>query len=128
MRDEDGCVTGLLSVTRDITARRQAVADVMTANRLLEEAIRSLPEGFSIFDQDDRLVICNEAYKNFYHGVRELIVPGVSFEELARAGAERGQYLEAVGHVNQWVTERLAKHRQANGGRLNNISTTDAGS
>jgi PAS domain S-box-containing protein len=118
MRDEDGCVTGLLSVTRDITARRQAVADVMKANRLLEEAIRSLPEGFSIFDQDDRLVICNEAYKNFYHGVRELIVPGVSFEELARAGAERGQYLEAVGRVDQWVTERLAKHRQANGSHL----------
>jgi PAS domain S-box-containing protein len=118
MRDEDGRVTGLLSVTRDVTARRQAAADIMKANRLLEEAIRSLPEGFTIFDQDDRLVICNEAYKSFYHGIRELIFPGVSFEELVRAGAERGQYLEAVGHIDQWVTERLAKHRQANGSHL----------
>ncbi len=118
MRDEDGHITGLLSVTRDITARKQAVDDVMRANRLLDESIKSIPEGFTIFDQNDRLVICNEAYRDFYHGIRELIVPGVGFEELVRAGAERGHYQGAAGRIEEWVKERLVKHRQADGSHL----------
>lgn len=45
MRDGDGKITGLLGVTRDITARRQAELAASKANQLLHEAIGSIDAG-----------------------------------------------------------------------------------
>jgi len=42
------------------------------------------------------------------------MLPGVRFEDLVRTGAERGDYLEAVGRVDAWVAERVAAHRAGN--------------
>ncbi|MBL8491722.1 MAG: PAS domain S-box protein, partial [Rhodocyclaceae bacterium] len=41
--------------------------------------------------------------------------PGVTFEEIVRRGAERGQYREAFGRQDEWVNERVRKHQQADG-------------
>jgi PAS domain S-box-containing protein len=47
--------------------------------------------------------------------VTDLIVPGVCFEELMRAGAERGQYPDAIGWTDEWVQQRVQQHRQPQG-------------
>jgi PAS domain-containing protein len=60
-------------------------------------------------------VLCNDAYLSFYETSRDLIVPGASFEEIVRRGAERGQYVEAAGRVDAWVATRVAQHQGANG-------------
>lgn len=95
--------------------RAQAEQAVRRSNRLLLEAIGGIPEGFTVFDENDRLVICNEAYRDFYSTSRDVIVPGASFEEIIRAGAERGQYKEAVGRIDAWVQERVRQHQAADG-------------
>jgi len=118
MRDGDGRITGLLGVTRDITERKKADVEIGRAHRLLNEAISSVAEGFTIFDENDRLLVCNEAYLDFYRGSRDLIVPGTSFEEIVRKGAERGQYTEAIGRVDEWVQDRVKKHQAADGSHL----------
>jgi PAS domain-containing protein len=59
--------------------------------------------------------LCNDAYLSFYETSRDLIVPGASFEEIVRRGAERGQYVEAAGRVDAWVATRVAQHQGANG-------------
>jgi PAS domain S-box-containing protein len=113
---------GLLCVfLRDITERKQAELAASKANRLLQEAIDGLAEGFTIFDENDRLVVCNEAYLNFYSTSRDLIVPGASFEEIVRKGAERGQYKEAIGRVDEWVQERVRNHQGADGRHLEQL-------
>ena len=106
---------------RDITARKQAEIDVARANNLLYEAIRSIAEGFTIYDENDRLIVCNEAYMNFYSTSRDLIVPGASFEDIVRKGALRGQYQDAIGRVDEWVSERVRKHQAANGSHLEQL-------
>ena len=83
--------------------------------KLLREAVSSIALGFTIYDDQDRLVLCNEAYLNFYATSRDLIVPGRTFEEIVRKGAERGQYSAAIGDVDGWVRQRVATHQQANG-------------
>ena len=85
------------------------------ASKLLHEAVGSIAQGFTIYDENDRLVVCNEAYLNIYEDSRDLIVPGNTFEEIVRKGAERGQYQAAVGRVGSWVAERVKQHQQANG-------------
>jgi PAS domain S-box-containing protein len=102
----------------DITQRKQAEQAALKSGRLLQEAIGSLSEGFAIYDEHDRLVVWNEAYANIYSSIRDLIAEGVSFEELVRRAAERGQYQDAIGNVDEWVRERVAIHRVADGSHL----------
>jgi PAS domain S-box-containing protein len=92
-----------------------ARADAEKSGQLLREAVSSIAQGFTIYDENDRLMVCNEAYKEFYEASRDLIVPGNSFEEIVRRGAERGQYAEATGHIDEWVAKRVAQHQAADG-------------
>ena len=95
--------------------RQQAQLEAEKSGRLLSESISSIAQGFTIYDDEDRLVQCNEAYLRFYETSRDLIVPGNTFEMIVRQGAERGQYSEAVGNVDAWVRQRVAQHQNASG-------------
>lgn len=86
-----------------------------TASNLLREAVQRVAVGFTIYDAEDRLVLCNDAYLNLYEDSRDLIVSGRRFEEIIREGAERGQYQEAQGNIDAWVAERVAQHQNADG-------------
>ncbi|MEM8793949.1 MAG: ATP-binding protein [Pseudomonadota bacterium] len=77
----------------------------------LSDAIASLPDGFVIYDRNDRLVMCNEKYREFYSKSADLLVPGRTFEEIIRRGVERGQYPEADGQEDSWISERLEIHK-----------------
>lgn len=85
------------------------------SSNLLRDSISSIAQGFTIYDEHDRLVQCNESYRSFYETSRDLIVPGNTFEMIVRQGAERGQYAEAIGNVDAWVKQRVAQHQSANG-------------
>lgn len=99
----------------DISERKAAELAAERASNLLREAVNSNAQGFTIYDEHDRLYLCNETYKSFYETSRDLIVPGQTFESIVRQGAERGQYIEAVGDVEAWVRQRVAQHQAANG-------------
>ncbi len=85
------------------------------ANKLFHEAVGSIAQGFTIYDEQDRLVVCNETYRQMYEASRDLIVPGATFEEIVRRGAERGQYADAIGKVDEWVANRVRQHQAATG-------------
>ncbi len=91
---------GIVSVSTDITELKMAQA------RLID-AIESIGEGFAYFDGDDRLAFCNENYRNRWPAVRDHIVPGIGFIELAELlwdhGYIRGTHLDKEA----WLTERM---------------------
>jgi hypothetical protein len=105
----------IFASSRDITERKTAEQATTKMNRFFKEAIDSMVQGFTIYDENDRLVICNEAYLDFYAASRDLIVPGASFEDIVRQGAERGEYPHASGRVDAWVKERVRQHQSADG-------------
>ena len=74
------------------------------------DAIESMSDGFSVFDKEDRLVLCNNRYLDFLQVGDLKILPGLSFERIMRNAAERGLILEAQGRIDDWMAERLAKH------------------
>ncbi len=100
--------TGTLT---DRTAEREAQETVRILQDRLLAAIEAVPDAFVLFDSEDRLVVCNEKYRDTYALSADLMVPGKTFEEIIRGGAERGQYAEATGRVDEWVAERLRIHR-----------------
>ena len=76
-------------------------------------AVAELPDGFVIYDAEDRLLMCNEPYREIYAASADAMVPGRSFEEILRHGLERGQYTDAIGREEEWLEERLELHRTA---------------
>jgi len=102
---------GLVSTYTDLTERRRTEAQAQRNAQLLRGAIDAIDEGFVLFDPDDRLVYCNDRFRQLYAATADLIVPGVGFEQVLRLSVERGQCLDAVGRTEAWVAERLASHR-----------------
>jgi diguanylate cyclase (GGDEF)-like protein/PAS domain S-box-containing protein len=117
----DGRVVSLRGVFKDIDAER-AAAEALRAERARAEAAReqlrvaieSLEDGFVLYDRDDRLVLFNERYRSIYRASADLIAPGNRFEDIIRVGVARGQYPAAIGREEEWIADRLARHRSAN--------------
>ncbi len=103
---------GFVTTYTDISERRAAQAEVQRAGDLLRGSIDALDDAYSLFDPQDRLVLCNQRYRDLYPLAADMMVPGNSFEQIIRVGAARGQYAAAVGREEAWVAERLAQHRQ----------------
>lgn len=110
-----------LAASNAALAHARDAAD--SARQHLNDAIESINEGFAIFDADDRLVLCNQTYRSLWPEVAELIVPGVSFDELAGLIGQSGAPLGALVAPERWISERVASHQIAAGGHV--IALTD---
>lgn len=77
---------------------------------LVSDLLDFMSEGFVLFDAADRLVFCNETYRNFYSRIADILIPGVTFETLARVTAERGQVVRAAVDSEEFVRHRLRLH------------------
>ncbi len=96
----------------DITALRRAEEAHKLSERRLVEAIESISEGFVFYDAEDRLVLCNSCYRELLYAGHEIdVTPGMTFESIVRRSAERGYVKDAEGRVEEWVAERLSRHR-----------------
>jgi signal transduction histidine kinase len=108
-------VTVLVAIVTIIDQRLQEAAlAAETARAHMVEAIETIADGFSLFDNDDRLVICNERYRELMdtgHG----ITPGMSYAVILRDVAQQGRVLDAVGRIDDWTEDRLERHRAPRG-------------
>jgi PAS domain S-box-containing protein len=114
-RDVQGQPLRMVGSFVDISARKAAQLEAERSSQLLRESVNSIAQGFTIYDEQDRLFLCNEAYKRIYETSRDLIVPGNTFETIVREGARKGQYNDANGNVEGWVTQRVKQHQEASG-------------
>jgi adenylate cyclase len=90
----------------------EATINAERAQKQLSHAIGSISDGFSLYDQDDRLIVCNSQYRDLlYHGVENLVTAGASFREIVRGAAEKGLIKDALGRVDEWVDERVERHQ-----------------
>lgn len=91
-------------------AAEHAEAAARAAHTHLTEALDVVPEGLAIFDRDDRLVLWNRQYAEFYAASEKAFASGMPFESILRVGLARGQYPEATGREEEWLAERMARH------------------
>ncbi len=116
-------ITGLTIFITVVDSRLEAAAhsERLSRARLLE-AIESISEAFSLYDRDDRLVLCNSRYRELAHATRADGLVGMTFEQIIRAAAERGQMPDAVGRVDAWVAARVARYRNPTGPYVQQLS------
>jgi diguanylate cyclase (GGDEF)-like protein/PAS domain S-box-containing protein len=113
--DRNGAFSGYRGTATDETAVVEALRRAEEAEALLRDAIESVSDGFVIYDRDDRYVMCNAAHKRLHPGLAELFVPGARFEDILRAGVAKGLYAGTRGREEEWIEERLARHRDPKG-------------
>ncbi|GIK98898.1 MAG: hypothetical protein BroJett029_31070 [Alphaproteobacteria bacterium] len=96
----------------DLTPLKRAEEARLRSERRLAEAIESISEGFAYYDSEDRLVLCNSCYRDMLYAGTDLVPqPGMSFESIVRQAAENGHIADAAGRIDEWVAERLHRHR-----------------
>ncbi|WP_417599454.1 PAS domain S-box protein [Pararhodobacter oceanensis] len=118
----DGAFDGFLVIETDITQRKnhevelEALAAEASASRQrLQDAIAAIPDGFSYFDANDKLLMFNEKYRSLVPEISDLIKVGADFNEIVDAAVARGAFSVEKGHEDAWRENRRALHDSAQG-------------
>jgi diguanylate cyclase (GGDEF)-like protein/PAS domain S-box-containing protein len=115
---------GWVSTHDDITEQRQAAKalaaaraeaeraeqEARTAHARLLDAFEVVPEGLVLFDAEDRYVLWNRRYAELISERPTPLVVGLRYEDQLRAKVAHGQYPEAQGREEEWLSEQLAQH------------------
>ncbi|MES2142811.1 MAG: PAS-domain containing protein, partial [Pseudomonadota bacterium] len=125
--DQDQIPTEVVAFTRGtwsrLSQRRARDGDLVciladiTEEMRIWAAIEAIPDGFVLFDREERLLACNQRYRDMFPDSAPLMVPGTPFEELLRNGLRAGHVPEAAGREEEWLAERMAQLRAADGPR-----------
>lgn len=77
----------------------------------LARFLEAVPAPFVVYDPDERIVVCNSAYKHEYHPFEELVRPGVTHTELQWLKVRQGLDKAAEGRAEAFVKEEQDRHR-----------------
>ena len=78
----------LVGIAVDISEQKQLAEQTRQANVRLRDAIENISEAFVLWDPDNRLVMCNSKYQQFYKLPNSLVMPGASYEDVVKAATE----------------------------------------
>lgn len=123
IRDQRTPNGGTLTVFTDITPLKMKDEQLRVAQDAVRReqqrfmvAIDHSDDGFALWDREDRLVVCNERYRERAGPAREVLVPGVPFEKFFRKAIQLGVFkIDESGEAELLVERRLAMHRRATG-------------
>jgi signal transduction histidine kinase/DNA-binding response OmpR family regulator/HAMP domain-containing protein len=112
--DEIGRMAEALGVFRATAVEMEEanVREIREARARLTDAIETISEGFSLYDAEDRLVVCNSRYRELFASHADVMMPGTPFESILRTATERGLIKDAEGNRDAWMKERVARHRE----------------
>jgi len=135
----DGEHAGYRGTGRDVTSLRLHEQEASEARGRLLEAIATISEGFALYDDQDRLLLCNDQYKALIgDGTGSTVRIGDTFETIVRRALDNGLLLKPPGDPEAWISDRVAQHldpgesiiREGGDGRWSRISekkTRDGG-
>jgi diguanylate cyclase (GGDEF)-like protein len=85
-------------------------AELSEQNRRFDAAIGNMRLGLCMFDQEQRLLVCNDRYLDMYGLSRDLAKPGTPFRKIIESRIANGLYVG--GNPEEYLGERLASARE----------------
>jgi diguanylate cyclase (GGDEF)-like protein/PAS domain S-box-containing protein len=97
---------GLDQLVQERTAAlREREAELQAQNMRFDAALKNMPHGLSMFDGDERLIVCNERYREMY-GFGEQLAPGMTLRAILEARVAAGHSPEeGAGYIVRRLTE-----------------------
>jgi len=107
----------LVSTLRTKTENEALVGRLARSEAQLRDAIESFPEGIAVYDELDRLVVCNDAYARVYGAGRSTTqLAGTPYPVIAQNAFETEVVpADYRDRRKQWLDERLARRRSGAG-------------
>ncbi|MBF0335504.1 MAG: PAS-domain containing protein, partial [Alphaproteobacteria bacterium] len=96
---------GFVTVYTDITDRKRAEEEATRANTYLHTVLHNLPQGISVSDENLNMELWNSAFCEILELPPETMRKGMSFAEVFRHNAKRGEY--GPGDVEEQVKRRV---------------------
>ena len=112
-RDELGDMARALGQFRDRLIERDRLEEERARQqKMLDMALATINDGFVLYDEQDRIVICNRGYREILGGtLAQADLVRMRFDEVVRHQAANGR-IELEGDLGSWVTTRLQRHRE----------------
>jgi diguanylate cyclase (GGDEF)-like protein/PAS domain S-box-containing protein len=98
------------SQTELVQTLEEALAQGEARLNQVIDAFDALESGVVLYGADDKLVFCNRRFREIYKEVADLLVPGVSYAEIARAYYQRGFEKRTKLDEDAYVRARVEKH------------------
>jgi signal transduction histidine kinase/CheY-like chemotaxis protein len=83
------------------------LAHDITEQMRIWAAIEAIPDGFVLFDRNERLLTCNQRFREIYPESAHLMQPGATYESILRAGLDAGSFIDAIGVEDDWLDARI---------------------
>ena len=109
-RNKDGEPEHFIAHTIDITERKRAEQEIAEKSALLETTLEKMSHGITVYDRNLDLLAFNQRYVDLWDYPAGFIRLGMPFEEVARFGAQRGDY--GPGDVEELVRRRVETRRR----------------
>ncbi len=94
-----------------LSAYRRLAVKKDDAHALLAEAVGCISEGFIAFDDKERLMIVNQKYLDYHSDIADLVVPGMTMDELARISATHQPTPLSHEERETWIKNRMENFR-----------------
>lgn len=78
---------------------------------MFRTAVESLSDGFALFGPDGKLVFCNTSFRRLNENGGSTFGEDMTFEKIVRGNMELGLLEDAIGREEEFIAERLARHR-----------------
>lgn len=95
----NGSPVSYMTIRIDVTRRkaveqalRESQEDVLRKSEQLHTALANINQGLSMFDAEQKLVVCNSQYAELYGHAPEDVSPGTSLKEIVNRRIELGIY------------------------------------
>ena len=117
-----GTIFDIEDSVRQTEALRAAAEEARAATTLFEDALGAMTEGFVLFDPDDRIINCNQQFRDYFKEYGDLARPGVLFKDFVRAGFERGMFPVGFTDFETYYAGIMARRANASGPREQGLS------
>ena len=113
--DTDGNFRGYRGVSSDITEELEQRQQVVSEGERIATAMDRLDETIALFDDQDRLIFCNNAFRKLNSPDRDWIVPGITFEEIVRSNIDKWQFRKTEEKGEVFIKSRLQQFHHPEG-------------
>ncbi len=100
----------LIAITRQVSCLSNSQASLTQKSQQLDAALNNMPQGLAMFDNEQRLVVCNKRYTEMYGLPPEQMAPGTSLRAILEGRLARGCSPERQDYVASTL-ERAALNK-----------------